>query len=93
MKRKRNIEILKSWNLNEEKLSLKGIHPEFGEVTLQTIAFNLGGSRFNTYSPDRHSFSKTIYGKRRRMEKLSFYFGIKNYETNNKSSDRNNFNL
>ena len=35
--RKRNLEILKSWNLNEEKLDLKGVHPEFGEVTLQQL--------------------------------------------------------
>lgn len=35
--RKRNIEILNSWNLNDEQLILKGIHPEFGEVTLAQL--------------------------------------------------------
>lgn len=32
-----NIKTLKSLNLNEEKLSLKGIHPKFGEVTLKQL--------------------------------------------------------
>lgn len=35
--RQKNIEILKSWNLTEEKLNLKGIHPELGEVTLRQL--------------------------------------------------------
>lgn len=35
--RQKNIEILKSWNLTEEQLNLKGIHPEFGEVTLKQL--------------------------------------------------------
>ncbi len=32
--RRKNIEILESWNLTDEQLNLKGIHPELGEVTL-----------------------------------------------------------
>lgn len=35
--RRKNIEIVKSWNLTDEKLNLKGIHPEFGEVTLRQL--------------------------------------------------------
>ncbi|HSK73571.1 MAG TPA: DinB family protein, partial [Pyrinomonadaceae bacterium] len=35
--RQRNIEILKSWNLTDEQLNLKGIHPELGEVTLKQL--------------------------------------------------------
>lgn len=35
--RQKNIELLKSWNLTDEQLKLKGIHPEFGEVTLQQL--------------------------------------------------------
>lgn len=36
-KRKESLEILKSWNLTEEQLNLKGIHPELGEVTLENL--------------------------------------------------------
>ena len=32
--RRKNIEILESWNLTDEQLNLKGIHPELGEITL-----------------------------------------------------------
>lgn len=35
--RRKNIETLKSWNLTEEQLNLKGIHPELGEVTLEQL--------------------------------------------------------
>jgi DinB superfamily len=35
--RKNNILELKEANLNEEKLNKKGIHPEFGEVTLRQL--------------------------------------------------------
>ena len=35
--RQKNIEILKSWNLTDEQLNLKGIHPELGEVTLKQL--------------------------------------------------------
>lgn len=35
--RQKNIEILKSWNLTDEQLKLKGIHPELGEVTLEQL--------------------------------------------------------
>ena len=35
--RRKNIETLKSWNLTEEHLNLKGIHPELGEVTLRQL--------------------------------------------------------
>lgn len=35
--RRNNLEILTAWNLNEEKLNLKGIHPDFGEVTLEQL--------------------------------------------------------
>jgi len=35
--RQKNIETLKSWNLTEEQLNLKGIHPELGEVTLEQL--------------------------------------------------------
>jgi len=36
-KRKESLEILKSWNLTEEQLNLKGNHPELGEVTLENL--------------------------------------------------------
>ena len=32
--RNENIEILRSWELVDEELELKGVHPEFGEVSL-----------------------------------------------------------
>ncbi len=35
--RAKNIEILGEMNLDEEKLKLKGIHPELGEVTLEQL--------------------------------------------------------
>jgi DinB superfamily len=35
--RQKNIETLKSWNLTDEQLKLKGIHPELGEVTLEQL--------------------------------------------------------
>lgn len=35
--REKNIEILKSWNLTDEQLSLRGIHPELGSVTLEQL--------------------------------------------------------
>ena len=35
--RQKNIEILTSWNLTDEQLKLKGIHPELGEVTLEQL--------------------------------------------------------
>lgn len=35
--RQKNIETLKSWNLTDEQLNLKGIHPELGEVTLEQL--------------------------------------------------------
>jgi hypothetical protein len=35
--RRKNLETLKSWNLNGEHLKLKGIHPELGEVNLQQL--------------------------------------------------------
>jgi hypothetical protein len=35
--REQNIETLKSWNLSDEQLKLKGIHPELGEVTLEQL--------------------------------------------------------
>lgn len=36
-KRKESLETLKSWNLTEEQLNLKGIHPDLGEVTLENL--------------------------------------------------------
>lgn len=36
-RRKQSLQTLKSWNLTEEKLQLKGIHPEFGEVNLEQL--------------------------------------------------------
>ncbi len=35
--RMKNLEILREMNLTEEKLKLKGIHPELGEVTLEQL--------------------------------------------------------
>lgn len=35
--RQKNIEIVKSWNLSDEQLNLKGIHPELGAVTLKQL--------------------------------------------------------
>ena len=35
--RKQNLNLLRSLQLNEEHFSLKGIHPEFGEVTLEQL--------------------------------------------------------
>lgn len=35
--REKNIEILKSWNLTDEQLNFKGVHPELGEVTLEQL--------------------------------------------------------
>jgi hypothetical protein len=35
--REKNLEILKSWNLTDEKLQLKGVHPELGVVTLEQL--------------------------------------------------------
>jgi len=35
--REENIETLRSWELVDEELELKGIHPEFGEVTLREL--------------------------------------------------------
>ncbi len=35
--RKKNIAILKSKNITPEKLKLKGVHPKFGEVTLEQL--------------------------------------------------------
>jgi len=35
--RMKNLEILREMNLTEEKLKLKGIHPEIGEVTLEQL--------------------------------------------------------
>jgi hypothetical protein len=32
-----NIETLRSWELVDEELELKGVHPEFGEVTLSEL--------------------------------------------------------
>jgi hypothetical protein len=35
--RRKNLEILKSWNLSGEQLGLKGTHPELGEVNLEQL--------------------------------------------------------
>ncbi|MBX7171949.1 MAG: DinB family protein [Pyrinomonadaceae bacterium] len=35
--RPKSLETLKSWNLTDDQLQLKGIHPEFGEVTLEQL--------------------------------------------------------
>lgn len=36
-KRQENLEKLKSWNLTDEQLQLKGNHPELGEVNLEQL--------------------------------------------------------
>ena len=36
-RRRENLEILEALNLNEDQLKLKGMHPAFGEVTLQSL--------------------------------------------------------
>ncbi len=35
--REQNLETLKSWNLTDNQLKLKGIHPELGEVALEQL--------------------------------------------------------
>jgi hypothetical protein len=35
--RRKNLGILKSWNLSREQLTLKGMHPELGEVNLEQL--------------------------------------------------------
>jgi DinB superfamily len=35
--RQKSLDTLKSWNLSEEQLQLKGIHPELGEVNLEQL--------------------------------------------------------
>jgi hypothetical protein len=35
--RQQNLETLKSWDLTDDQLKLKGIHPELGEVTLEQL--------------------------------------------------------
>jgi hypothetical protein len=35
--RRQNVETLRSWNLTDEQLQLKGIHPELGEVMLKQL--------------------------------------------------------
>ncbi|MEO5857766.1 MAG: DinB family protein [Pyrinomonadaceae bacterium] len=35
--RAENIEILRSWELVDEELELKGVHPQFGEVSLREL--------------------------------------------------------
>ena len=35
--RTENIRLIQSWNIDEVKLNLKGIHPKFGEVTLRQL--------------------------------------------------------
>ena len=35
--RRNSLETLQSWNLTDEQLQLKGIHPELGEVTLEQL--------------------------------------------------------
>ena len=36
-KRRESLETLRSWNLTDEQLKLKGIHPEFGDVSLSEL--------------------------------------------------------
>lgn len=35
--REKNLQIVKSWNLTDVQLQLKGVHPELGEVTLEQL--------------------------------------------------------
>jgi hypothetical protein len=35
--RRKNLQILQSWNLSREQLQLKGVHPELGEVNLEQL--------------------------------------------------------
>ena len=35
--RRANLELLRSWNLTERDLELRGVHPSFGEVTLREL--------------------------------------------------------
>ncbi|HRH43161.1 MAG TPA: DinB family protein [Pyrinomonadaceae bacterium] len=35
--RRKSLKTLKSWNLSDEQLQLKGTHPELGEVTLEQL--------------------------------------------------------
>lgn len=35
--RRKNLETLQSWELTEEQLNLKGVHPELGEVNLEQL--------------------------------------------------------
>lgn len=37
VKRRESLDVLKSWNLNDEQLKLKGIHPEFGDVSMSEL--------------------------------------------------------
>ncbi|MEZ5345197.1 MAG: DinB family protein [Pyrinomonadaceae bacterium] len=37
MLRARNIEKLRSWDLSDKQLELKGLHPDFGKVTLRQL--------------------------------------------------------
>lgn len=37
LKRTESLETLRSWNLSDEQLELKGVHPEFGEVSLSEL--------------------------------------------------------
>jgi hypothetical protein len=36
-RRRESLETLKSWNLSDTELALKGMHPELGEVTLEQL--------------------------------------------------------
>lgn len=37
IKRRESLDTLRSWNLTEDQLRLKGIHPEFGDVSLSEL--------------------------------------------------------
>jgi hypothetical protein len=37
LRRRESLETLENWNLTEERLDLKGMHPELGEVTLRQL--------------------------------------------------------